>query len=144
VKHPSRILFLFFAVLPASASAAFAQTSQSAPPTFTFRISMPQQTNHILHVTFRSEGLRGELQDFKMPVWSPGFYGVGDYSRNVSNFRAEDDAKHALPWEKVTKDTWRVAVGNAHEIVLNYDVYGVTSFAAITFRPLGSLFTCRE
>lgn len=68
-----------------------------------------------------------------MPVWSPGFYGVGDYSRNVSNFRAEDGAKHTLPWEKVTKDTWRVAAGNAQAIVLNYDVYGATSFAANTY-----------
>jgi predicted metalloprotease with PDZ domain len=118
------------AVLAASATGAFGQTAQ---PTFAFSISMPQLSNHILHVTFRSDGLRGELQDFKMPVWSPGFYGVGDYSRNVSNFRVEDDAKHALPWEKVTKDTWRVAAGNAHAIVLNYDVYGATSFAANTY-----------
>jgi predicted metalloprotease with PDZ domain len=130
VKHQRRILILLLAVLAASAYVAFGQT---APPTFAFNISMPQQTNHILHVTFRSEGLKGELQDFKMPVWSPGFYGVGDYSRNVSNFRAEDDAKHALPWEKVTKDTWRVAAGNAHAIVLDYDVYGATSFAANTY-----------
>jgi predicted metalloprotease with PDZ domain len=94
---------------------------------------MPQPDNHTFHVIFRSEGLKGELQDFKMPVWSPGFYGIGNYSRNVSNFRAEDGARHALPWEKVTKDTWRVAAGNASTIVLNYDVYGATSFAANTY-----------
>jgi predicted metalloprotease with PDZ domain len=130
VQYPSRIFILLLVVLAASAPGVFGQTAQ---PTFAFSISMPQPTNHIVHVTFRSEGLKGELQDFKMPVWSPGFYGVGDYSRNVSNFQAEDGAKHALPWEKVTKDTWRVAAGDAHAIVLNYDVYGATSFAANTY-----------
>ena len=130
MKNPSRILITLLAILAASAPAVFGQTAQ---PSFTFSISMPQLSSHILHVTFRSEGLKGELQDFKMPVWSPGFYGIGDYSRNVSNFRAEDSAKHSLPWEKVTKDTWRVAAGNAHAIVLNYDVYGATSFAANTY-----------
>ncbi len=65
-----------------------------------------------------------------MPVWSPGYYGIGDYSRNVSNFRAEDGGGHALPWEKVSKNTWRVAAGNVPSIVLNYDVFGAISFAA--------------
>lgn len=130
MKLPSRFLIPLLAVLTACAPGASGQTAQ---PTFAFSVSMPQPGNHTLHVTFHSEGLKGELQDFKMPVWSPGFYGVGDYSRNVLNFRAEDGAKHALPWEKVTKDTWRVAAGNAHVIVLNYDVFGATSFAANTY-----------
>lgn len=91
---------------------------------------MPQPANHTFHVMFRAEGLKGELQDFKMPVWSPGFYGIGDYSRNVLSFRAEDGAGHRLPWEMVTRNTWRVAAGNAPVIVLNYDVFGATFFAA--------------
>jgi predicted metalloprotease with PDZ domain len=73
-------------------------------------------TSNTIHVTFRAAGLKGELQDFKMSVWSPGFYGIGDHSRNVSNFRAEDGSKHALPWEKVTKDTWRMMAGNANMV----------------------------
>ena len=91
---------------------------------------MTQPGNHIFHVMLRADGLKGEIQDFKMPVWSPGFYGVGDYSRNVLSFRAEDGAGHALPCEKITKNTWRVAAGNASSVVLNYDVFGATSFAA--------------
>ena len=101
--------------------------------TLAFTVSMPQPANHTLHVTFHADGLKGELQDFKMPVWSPGYYGVGDYSRNVSNFAVTDGAARALPWEKVSKNTWRVASGNASSIVLNYDVYGAVSFAANTY-----------
>jgi predicted metalloprotease with PDZ domain len=130
VKLSRRILIPSLAILAACAPAAFAQTTS---PAFAFTVSMPQPSTHILHVTFRGSGLKGEIQDFKMPVWSPGFYGVGDYSRNVSNFRAEDTAKHSLPWEKVTKDTWRVAAGGAPTIELSYDVYGATSFAANTY-----------
>jgi predicted metalloprotease with PDZ domain len=98
-----------------------------------FTVSMPQPASHTYHVTFRCEGLTGELQDFKMPQWSPGYYGIGDYARNVSNFRAQDGAGHALPWEKVTKNTWRVVADNAPAIVLNYDVFGATTFAANTY-----------
>ncbi|HWC98877.1 MAG TPA: PDZ domain-containing protein [Candidatus Sulfopaludibacter sp.] len=98
-----------------------------------FTVTMPQPASHIYHVMFRCDGLKGELQDFKMPQWSPGYYGIGDYARNVSNFRAEDASGHALAWEKVTKNTWRVVAENAPVIVLNYDVFGNTAFAANTY-----------
>ena len=65
-----------------------------------------------------------------MPQWSPGYYGIEDYARNVSNFHAIGVAGHELAWEKVTKNTWRVVAENAPVIVLEYDVFGNTSFAA--------------
>ena len=107
--------------------------AQAASDGLAFTVSIPQPATHTLHVTLRCDGLKGELQDFKMPVWSPGYYGVGDYSRNVSNFRAEDGAGHTLPFEKTARNTWRVVTGNAPAIVLNYDVFGATAFAANTY-----------
>jgi predicted metalloprotease with PDZ domain len=98
-----------------------------------FTVSLPQPATHTYHLTFRCEGLKGELQDFKLPQWSPGYYGIGDYSRNVSHFRAEDGAGRTLAWEKVTKNTWRIVAENAAVIVLNYDVFGTVSFAANTY-----------
>src|SRR5271166_2700562 len=99
----NRRTFIFLAALAAGASFGFGQAS---PTNLAFTVSMPEPANHIFHVAFRGDGLKGELQDFKMPVWSPGYYGVGDYSRNVLNFQAQDGAGHALPWEKVSKNTW--------------------------------------
>ena len=98
-----------------------------------FTVSLSQPANHTYHVTRRCEGLKGELQDFKLPQWSPGYYGIGDYSRNISNFRAADASGHALEWEKVTRNTWRVVASNTPAIELQYDVFGNTSFAANTY-----------
>jgi len=95
-----------------------------------FTVSMPQPANHLFHVVFRCDGLKGEIQDFKMPAWNPGYYRIMDYAKNVSNFRAADGAGRSLAWEKVTKNTWRVVADNAGTIVLNYDVSGTVSFAA--------------
>src|SRR3954470_16684214 len=92
-----------------------------------FTVSMPQPANHTYHVTLRCDGLKGELQDFKMPQWSPGYYGIGDYARNVSAFHAADAGGRKLAWEKVAKNTWRVVAANAPVVVLNYDVFGNTS-----------------
>ncbi len=98
-----------------------------------FTVSMPQPSSHTYHVTFRCEGLKGELHDFNMPQWSPGYYGIGDYARNVSNFHATEASGHELGWEKVAKNTWRVVAENASTVVLQYDVFGNTAFAATNY-----------
>jgi predicted metalloprotease with PDZ domain len=89
--------------------------------------------NHTYHVEFRCDGLKGELHDFKMPQWSPGYYGIRDYASSVSKFRAEDADGHALAWEKVARNTWRVVAANASTIVLSYDVFGNTAFPANSY-----------
>lgn len=109
-------LAAFFAALP-----AFAQT-------FAFTVSMDRPASHYYHVELRASGLSGDAQDFKMPVWMPGYYRVMDYSKNVVNFQAADGAGRALPWTKTNKNTWHVIAANARAIVLNYDVYAFTRF----------------
>ena len=63
----------------------------AAAGTMAFIVSMPQPASHTYHVSFRCEGLTSELQDFKMPQWSPGYYGIGDYAR----YRRYGRAGHA-------------------------------------------------
>src|SRR4051794_19212926 len=101
---------LFCAVFVAASACAFGQR-------MAFTVTMPQPATHLFHVTLRCEGLPGEVQDFKMPVWTPGYYDIGNYAKNVSNFRAEDGAGSTLPFEKVTNNTWRVVAGRAAVIV---------------------------
>lgn len=100
-----------------------------AQGTMAFTVSLDNPGAHVFHVTLRCDGLSGEMQDFKMPAWAPGFYRLLDYEKYVSNFRALDDAGRALPWEKVTRNAWRVVTGNAPAVTLSYDVYGAVSFA---------------
>jgi predicted metalloprotease with PDZ domain len=94
-----------------------------------FTVSMDHPSAHLFHVTFRCEGLAGETQDFKLPAWAPGYYRILDYAKYVSNFHAQDGAGRTLPWEKVTKNTWRVVAANAPVVTLTYDVFGAVSFA---------------
>ena len=104
-----------------------------AEGTMVFTVSMPQPGSHEFHVSLRCEGLKGEIQDFLMPAWMPGFYRILDYEKNVTNFRASDGLGRALPWEKATRNTWRVATGSAPAVVLDYDVFGDTPFVAQNF-----------
>jgi predicted metalloprotease with PDZ domain len=53
-------------------------------------------------VVFECDGLKGDTQDFKMPVWMPGLYRIMDYAKDVVNFKAVDGAGRPLPWAKTT------------------------------------------
>ena len=64
--------------------------------TMEFTVSMEQPHTHYYHVLFRCEELKGEMQDFKMPVWTPGYYRIMDYARNVLNFSAKDGTGNPL------------------------------------------------
>jgi len=103
---------------------------RSAAETMAFTVSMDQPNKHYYHIEFRCDGLKGDAQDFKMPVWMPGYYRIMDYSKYVTNFKAVDGAGRPLPWAKTTKNTWHVKTANAPQIVVSYDVYAFTVFVA--------------
>ncbi len=98
-----------------------------------FTVSMPQAAGHRLHIALRCDGLSGATEDFQMPVWTPGFYRVLDYAQYVRDFHATDDTGRLLPWEKVSKNTWRVAAGHTAAILLDYDVEASVSFVARSY-----------
>jgi predicted metalloprotease with PDZ domain len=68
-----------------------------------------------------------------MPAWTPGYYRIMDYAKNVKDFRAEDGAGRALAWEKTAKNDWRVRSENAASVVVSYDVYAFTRFVADSY-----------
>jgi predicted metalloprotease with PDZ domain len=105
----------------------------AAAQDFAFTLSIPQPATHTLHVTLRCSGLTGEFNDFKMPVWMPGYYRVLDYAKNLTNFHAADSAGRELKWQQVSKNAWRVVTAGAPSVKLDYDVTGTIRFAAQTY-----------
>jgi len=123
-----------FIVLIIAASPCFPQAqSRTTAPAMSITVSMERPTTHYYHVVFRADGLKGETQDFKMPAWTPGYYRIMDYAKNVKDFKAEDGAGRPLPWEKTAKNVWRVRSAKTASIVVSYDVYAVNRFCADSY-----------
>ncbi len=126
------VLFAIALIIAASPGLAPAQT-RAAAPVLSITVSMERPTTHYYHLVFRADGLMGETQDFKMPAWTPGYYRIMDYAKNIKDFKAEDGAGRPLPWEKTAKNTWRVRSGKAASIVVSYDVYAIARFCADSY-----------
>jgi predicted metalloprotease with PDZ domain len=129
MRNRSRAIVFTFALLVVASSAL----GQQRQGTMALTVSMDQPNTHYYHVVFRCEGMTGETEEFKMPSWTPGYYRIMDYARNVLNFRAEDGAGNPLAWEKTAKNTWRVRSGKAASVTVSYDVYAFTPSVADSF-----------
>jgi len=129
MKNTSRFL-IFWLLFLVVVSHMLGQPQQG---TMAFTVSMEQPHTHYYHVIFRCQDLRGEMHDFKMPAWTPGYYRIMDYAQNVLNFCAEDGAGNPLAWKKTAKNIWRVKSGNASTIQVSYDVYAFRQSVADSF-----------
>lgn len=110
-----------------------AQGATPAKPTLAYVVSALEPQRQVYRVVFRCSGLGGGVQDFRLPRWSPGYYVLLPYAEAVSGFSATDGAGRALPWEKTTGNTWRVAAGRAAQVVLTYDVKATVHFAVHSY-----------
>jgi len=90
---------------------------------------MEQAGTHLYHVALRCDGLRGATQEFRMPAWSPGYYGIMDFAKYVQNFHAEDNAGNGLQWENAG-NAWVVRSNNASAVTVQYDVLATSTFVA--------------
>src|SRR6516162_1814147 len=127
---PNRSLLLCCLALLAAALPSWGQNTAER---MAFTVSMEQPSNHLFHVVFRFEGLKADAFDFKMPVWTPGYYGLLNYANNVEQFRAEDGKGTSLEWTKSATNTWHVQCGQPGSLIVRYDVRANRSFVANCF-----------
>ena len=53
-----------------------------------YTVSMEKPNTHYFHVTMRVNNLPGCVAEFKLPNWTPGYYLMMDYAKNVAAFTA--------------------------------------------------------
>jgi len=106
---------------------------QKQEGTMAFTVSMEQPHTHYYHVVFRCKGMEGDTLDFRMPAWTPGYYRIMDYAKNVLNFHAEDGEGNPLAWKKTAKNNWQVVCGKSAVITVSYDVYAFSRSVAESF-----------
>ena len=88
-----------------------------------YRVSFSEPQAHYADVEMRISGLRQQTLDLKMPVWAPGSYLVREFARNVETFAVRGNENKVLSSGKINKNTWRIQLGNSHEITVTYRVY---------------------
>ena len=102
-------------------------------PAVEFTLSMERPNTHYFHVSVRCSGFNGQYQEFRMPVWTPGYYLLMDYPKNVINFKATSPSGNILTLEKFAKNGWKINTGGFTDFIIEYDVFAFARSVADSY-----------
>ncbi|MDZ7635681.1 MAG: hypothetical protein U5L72_15115 [Bacteroidales bacterium] len=98
-----------------------------------YRVSMDDAVNHNFRVTMTLAGVTGDSILLKMPVWTPGYYWIQNYPKNLSRLEIRDAAGQTRAFRKTSKNAWQVATGGAGSLTASWVVYGNSHSVADPF-----------
>lgn len=107
--------------------------SEIAKPDFHYVVSMSEPDTHRFHMEFIVSGLNNDSIILKLPNWTPGYYQLMSYSRDIENISAKDGSGNILPIKKVNANTWSITGFKEKSLKLNYDVKAERPFVASSF-----------
>jgi len=105
--------------------------AQKSSLSYTVKMDNPEW--HFFHVSLACKGIKKDFIDFKMPVWTPGYYQKMDYAKNLQQMKATDATGKELKWEKTGDNTWRVFSKNADAVNLSYEIKTERPFVATPY-----------
>ena len=58
-----------------------------------------------------------------LPSWRPGRYELGNFSKNIKNFKVFNDQNKAVNFQKINKDSWEISSNETKYIRIEYQYY---------------------
>jgi predicted metalloprotease with PDZ domain len=117
----SLVPVLFFA------SIIFIQSSALAKPRDAFRIdytvSIASVEAQLFHVTTAIKNISEPRLDLALPTWTPGWYTVENYFKNVLRFKVTDSKGNRLEPQMIRKQTWRIETKGLDSIKVEFDYH---------------------
>ena len=89
----------------------------------TYHLSMPQPNSHYFAVKIDVKGNNAAVQEFKLPVWTPGSYLVREFSKNLNQVKAIVTGGKELGVVKKNKNTWEIQCSGQENFTIFYEVY---------------------
>ncbi|MDG1333644.1 MAG: hypothetical protein P8P74_15010 [Crocinitomicaceae bacterium] len=97
---------------------------------FTFDSANSNQQYVHITATFSAKNDETFVQ---LPAWRPGRYELGNFAKNVRNFKVFDSNNQLVAAEKVAKDRWSVDSSKTETIRVEYNYYAAELNAGSTF-----------
>ena len=86
---------------------------------YTVEVSNPETS--LFHVTAQVENINQPRLDLSLPVWTPGWYTIENYAKNILRFKITDKKGVALSHMMTRKQTWSVDTKNNRQIRVEFD-----------------------
>ncbi len=114
----SNHLRIIFLILLVGVQAAFAQ---KAGLDITYTVTLSDPTERILRITTDIGNIDQPKLDLALPTWTPGWYVVENYGKNVMRFTVKDDKGNRIEPLKTRKQTWSIDTKGKKKIKVEYE-----------------------
>lgn len=117
---PLRLAAAAWAVLVVVAAASPAQ-AQRESLRIDYTVKVESVRDQLFHVTADVRNIRQPRLDLSLPTWTPGWYTVENYGKNILRFQVTDARGRRLPHSMTRKQTWRVATAGLDRVKVEFD-----------------------
>lgn len=98
-----------------------------------YRLSADPNSPHYIAVEAQLTDITTTEVELQLPAWRPGRYELQHFAKNMQRFDIVDDTGRKLPFQKITKDRWRVQMQNATTLIARYNYYANVINAGTSF-----------
>lgn len=109
---------MFFVAIFCCAPAAFAQKA-NLQIDYTVAVTNPE--THLFHVTTDIKNIKQPRLDLSLPTWTPGWYVIENYGKNILRFKITDGGGKTLVHTMSRKQTWNIDTKGIDEIKVEFD-----------------------
>lgn len=110
-------ILAFFTFLTAAPS-ALAQDNQFR---IDYTVAIASQERQLFHVTADVKNIREDQLYLQLPTWTPGWYTVENFAKNILRFTVTDARGARLQPVLTRKQTWRIATRGVERIKVEFD-----------------------
>ena len=118
IKPRAFFYSLAVCVILLSANAATAQTSRLH---IDYMVEVADVDAHLFHVTADIKNIAQPQLDLSLPTWTPGWYVIENYAKNMLRFQISDARGMRMPHHMIRKQTWRVNTRGIAHIRVEFD-----------------------
>jgi len=97
-----------------------------------YKLSWDSPHRHYIDIEVRFPVLQ-ELETVHLSRWRPGRYELGNFAKNIRDFKVFDENGNSLDYHKVNKDSWRVKNNQNKFLVVKYSYYANELNAGSTY-----------
>jgi predicted metalloprotease with PDZ domain len=112
------VLFVAMWLILLTAPSALGQSGEFR---IDYTVTIADLQKQLFHVTADVKNIREPHMDISLPTWTPGWYTIENYAKNILRFTITDDKGTRLLYTMPRKQTWRVETKGLNRIKVDFD-----------------------
>lgn len=117
-----------------------------------YKISYSNPHTHYIDIECSIENISLPQIELQLPSWRPGRYELGNFAKNIQQFKVINAKGEALSFKKTSKDSWSINTRGESVITVIYNYYAAELNAGSTWldnkqlyiNPINCLLYCEQ